>query len=210
MRRISIFDKTKFAELLLIAKGDRSINQYAQQSRITAAHISRLSRSLLDSPPTPQTIKKLADHAYNNITYEDMMAAAGYIPSEDVINEKDNLRLETNDNDFLNISPDIRNFILDEKNHDLIKFIKDMKQQGHSNEIIMEWLLSLSKTLKVMKEKHYPDQEEDIIITWTDDDMLPPHVREEAKKEYPEHKKKKLKEELERNLKDPTLKPPWE
>ncbi|MED3732517.1 XRE family transcriptional regulator [Geobacillus sp. FSL K6-0789] len=73
------FDKQKFAELLEKAKGNRSINHYAQKSGVTSAHISRLLRCLLDSPPTPQTIKKLADHAHNGVTYKDLMEAAGYI-----------------------------------------------------------------------------------------------------------------------------------
>ncbi|MED4979435.1 XRE family transcriptional regulator [Geobacillus stearothermophilus] len=76
------FDKQKFAELLEKAKGNRSINHYAQKSGVTSAHISRLLRCLLDSPPTPQTIKKLADHAHNEVTYEDLMRAAGYIDDD--------------------------------------------------------------------------------------------------------------------------------
>jgi transcriptional regulator with XRE-family HTH domain len=79
VRNISKFDKEKFAFLLNKARGNRSINQYALHSGVTAAHISRLSRGLLDSPPTPQTIKKLAEHAHNNVTYEELMAAAGYL-----------------------------------------------------------------------------------------------------------------------------------
>jgi hypothetical protein len=74
------FDKEKFALLLIKARGERSINQYALHSGVTSAHISRLSRALLDSPPTPQTIGKLAKSAYNGVTYEDFMDAAGYIP----------------------------------------------------------------------------------------------------------------------------------
>lgn len=75
----SDFDKQAFARLLKLAKGNRSINQYALHSGVSAAHISRLMRGKLTSPPTPQTIKRLADHAYNEITYEQLMAAAGYL-----------------------------------------------------------------------------------------------------------------------------------
>ena len=74
-----MFNKTKFALLLKQAKGaERSINQYAIDSGISAAHISRLMRGLLDTPPTPQTIKKLAEFAYGGVTYEQFMEAAGY------------------------------------------------------------------------------------------------------------------------------------
>lgn len=74
-----MFNKTKFALLLKRAKGaERSINQYAIDSGISAAHISRLMRGLLDTPPTPQTIEKLAEFAYGGVTYEQFMEAAGY------------------------------------------------------------------------------------------------------------------------------------
>lgn len=73
------FDKELFADLLKKAKGDRSINQYALHSGVSAAHISRLMRGLLDTPPNPDTIKLLSEKAYNGVTYEDLMAAAGHV-----------------------------------------------------------------------------------------------------------------------------------
>lgn len=74
-----IFDKDKFAQLLDLAKGDRSINQYSLISGVSAAHISRLLRGLLDTPPSPEIIKKLSDRACNDITYYELMDAAGHI-----------------------------------------------------------------------------------------------------------------------------------
>ncbi|NPV27089.1 MAG: hypothetical protein HPY81_06495 [Firmicutes bacterium] len=73
------FNKFEFARLLNIAKGQRSINQYGLQSEVDPGYISRLLRGLVDSPPLPPTIKKLADKAHNEITYEDLMVAAGYL-----------------------------------------------------------------------------------------------------------------------------------
>lgn len=84
---ITRFDKNKFANLLAIAKGDRSINQYALHSGVTSAHISRLLRGLLDTPPGPKTIKKLAKHAHNGVTYNDLMEAVGYFPEGDSSNQ---------------------------------------------------------------------------------------------------------------------------
>lgn len=84
------FNKEKFADLLNTAKGRRSINQYAADSDVTSAHISRLLRSLLDTPPSPQTIRKLADSAENDITYFELMAAAGHLQES----EERNKRLE--------------------------------------------------------------------------------------------------------------------
>lgn len=73
------FNKTEFAQLLEKAKGDRSINQYANETGVSAAHISRFLRELIQSPPTPETISKLVLKAYNGVTYKDMMIAAGYL-----------------------------------------------------------------------------------------------------------------------------------
>ncbi|WP_096201929.1 hypothetical protein [Bacillus sp. FJAT-45350] len=76
---MSKFNKELFAELLKKAQGKRSLNNYARQSGVTSAHISRLLRCLLDTAPNPSTIKKLANAAQNDISYTDLMEAAGYI-----------------------------------------------------------------------------------------------------------------------------------
>jgi SOS-response transcriptional repressor LexA len=75
------FDKKLFSQLLNKAKGDRSINQFAMYCGVSSAHISRLLRGLLEGPPTAETIKKISDKAYNNVTYLDLMQAAGYFPA---------------------------------------------------------------------------------------------------------------------------------
>ncbi|MGE5631590.1 MAG: hypothetical protein ACM3TR_10910 [Caulobacteraceae bacterium] len=84
------FDKHKFSELLLRAKGERSINQYALHCGVSAAHISRLVRELIDTSPNPETIRKFADKAYNGVTYKQLMEAAGYIESETTFINKTN------------------------------------------------------------------------------------------------------------------------
>ena len=73
------FDLVTFAILLEKAKGDRSINQYANTIGISAAHISRLLRRLVNAPPSPETINKFASGAYNGVTYGELMLAAGHI-----------------------------------------------------------------------------------------------------------------------------------
>ncbi len=74
-----MFDKHKFGRLLMKAVGDRSLNEYGRLTGISAAHISRLTRGLLDAPPNPQTIKQLAAYAANGVTYEEMMVTAGHL-----------------------------------------------------------------------------------------------------------------------------------
>lgn len=77
-----LFNKEAFANLLDKAKGDRSINQYANETGVSAAHISRFLRQMIDSPPTPETISKFSKYAANGVTYRDLMIAAGYISEE--------------------------------------------------------------------------------------------------------------------------------
>jgi transcriptional regulator with XRE-family HTH domain len=73
------FNKEEFAHLLERAKGDRSINNFANETGVSAAHISRFLRKMIASPPTPETISKFAAKAYNEVTYHDLMIAAGHI-----------------------------------------------------------------------------------------------------------------------------------
>lgn len=77
------FNKELFAELLNKAKGeDRSINKYAAEIDISPAHISRLLRNLIDTAPYPETISKFAQGAYNGVSYDMLMQAAGHIIKE--------------------------------------------------------------------------------------------------------------------------------
>ncbi|MBP2644444.1 MAG: hypothetical protein H6Q67_2331 [Firmicutes bacterium] len=76
---MSAFDKAKFAELLKKAQGERSINQYWLESEVSATYISKLLRRLVQTPPGPQIIQKLAAKAHNGVTYQDFMIAAGHI-----------------------------------------------------------------------------------------------------------------------------------
>lgn len=78
----NVFNKESFALLLERSKGDRSINQYANETGVSAAHISRFLRQMIDAPPTPETISKLAAKAYNEVTYQDLMVAAGHLAEQ--------------------------------------------------------------------------------------------------------------------------------
>jgi hypothetical protein len=92
-KKSSVFNKEKFAELLDRAKGNRSINKYAEEADISAAHISRFLRQMIDTPPTPETISKLSLKAYNDVSYRDFMIAAGHI---DVDNNAELLTFQNN------------------------------------------------------------------------------------------------------------------
>ncbi|MFK7695327.1 S24 family peptidase [Paenibacillus sp. HJGM_3] len=79
---MSGFQKERFAELLKTAIGRRSLNKYADQAGVSNAHVSRLMRCLIAKAPEPETIKKLAEAAHNDVTYDMLMEAAGHYTEE--------------------------------------------------------------------------------------------------------------------------------
>ncbi|ARK32447.1 hypothetical protein [Halalkalibacter krulwichiae] len=81
------FNKEEFAVLLQQAKGNRSINNFANETGVSAAHISRFLRQMIASPPTPETISKFAAKAHNEVTYKDLMVAAGHIAKNEATDE---------------------------------------------------------------------------------------------------------------------------
>ena len=76
----SSFNRQQFSILLKRAMGTRSINQFALHTGVSAAYISKLLRQLVTTSPNPPIIAKLAEKAYNHVTYADFMEAAGYLP----------------------------------------------------------------------------------------------------------------------------------
>lgn len=99
MNKENTFNKELFAQLLDRAKGDRSINRFAEDTGVSAAHISRFLRNLIDAAPSPETISKLSSESYNDISYRDLMAAAGHIA---LIGKNDSVGFEDLEDDEKN------------------------------------------------------------------------------------------------------------
>jgi len=99
------FDLVTFAILLEKAKGDRSINQYANTIDISAAHISRLLRKLVKAPPSPDTINKFASSACNGVTYSELMLAAGHIDdkTEETSTENNRIKIIESEKKFFQV-----------------------------------------------------------------------------------------------------------
>lgn len=98
MNNETTFNKEEFAALLDRAKGsDRSINQYANETGVSAAHISRFLRQMIDAPPTPETISKFTDKAWGGVSYMDMMVAAGHISEDNDRVEEDSPQSRRNE-----------------------------------------------------------------------------------------------------------------
>jgi transcriptional regulator with XRE-family HTH domain len=74
-----MFDKLRFKKILEDALGDRKTTEYAEESGVNRTYLSKYLNLRLDSPPGPEIIKRLAEKAHNNVTYEDLMNAAGFL-----------------------------------------------------------------------------------------------------------------------------------
>lgn len=90
MNEEAIFNKDLFSTLLNKARGKRSINQFANETGVSAAHISRFSRCLLNAPPSPETISKLSSKAHGGVSYKDLMVAAGHIDVAEPVDDEEN------------------------------------------------------------------------------------------------------------------------
>lgn len=84
-----MYDLDLLIDLIKAAKGYRSLNQFAKECAVDAGNISRLLNKKSSQPPRPGTLKKIADHAHNNVTYDKLMMAAGYINIDDAEENSD-------------------------------------------------------------------------------------------------------------------------
>ena len=81
------FDKLTFAKVLSAAKGNRSINQFGTACNVDPGYLSRLLRGLLNGPPGPAILARIAAQADNGITYRDLMLAAGILSPDEELTE---------------------------------------------------------------------------------------------------------------------------
>lgn len=78
----NMFDQSTFSDLLKKAIGSRKQKEFASEIGISPAHLSRILNHRFDTPPSIDTLKKIAASAENNISYQELLEACGYI-SED-------------------------------------------------------------------------------------------------------------------------------
>lgn len=112
------FDKVKFSEILVKIKNSYgSINQMAEKSEVTSAYLSKLIRLMYDNAPSPEILKKIANHSNNLTSYDELMKVCGYIE-----NDYSNLKVE--------LEKELYKFDLTEDEyHDAINcFMNDSKQ----------------------------------------------------------------------------------
>ena len=77
-----MFSKKIFSMLLEKAKGPRSWRQFAADCDISYVQMRKLVQGEQENPPRPKLIRKLADHAFDDVDLEDFMFAAGMARGE--------------------------------------------------------------------------------------------------------------------------------
>jgi len=78
---MSTFNRPRLSVVLTTALDGRLMSEYAHDAGVSLTYVSELIRQERMNPPQPKTLKKLALAARGGITYEDLMSAAGHLPS---------------------------------------------------------------------------------------------------------------------------------
>lgn len=81
------FDQTTFSKLLANAIGSRRKKDFASLIGISAEHLSRIINQKYSTPPSIDTLKKIATYADNNVTYQELLEACGYISEKDALSD---------------------------------------------------------------------------------------------------------------------------
>lgn len=73
------FNKETFSKILKSAIGtNRTITEFSNECNVARPYISKFLNCKLDTPPSPETISKMASASRNNISEADLLVAAGY------------------------------------------------------------------------------------------------------------------------------------
>lgn len=108
-----MFNTELLSSLIKKSQGDISLNNFAGQCKISSSTLSRIINNKNSCPPAPGTLQKIAFAAHNGVTYDDLMAAAGYMNADEIPKELQNTA----------------NTVLSEKDEkDIAKRIEDLKE----------------------------------------------------------------------------------
>lgn len=76
------FDKKKFADVFSRAIGTRNQAEFAKEANLSRALVSKYLHCHVDKAPYTVTVKKIAAVAANNVSFDELMLAAGYDPKK--------------------------------------------------------------------------------------------------------------------------------
>lgn len=75
---MSEFNQQAFIEILKKAIGTRQHKIFATEIEVSPTHLSRMLNPTYTGQPSLATLEKIAEHAENAVTYQELLAAAGY------------------------------------------------------------------------------------------------------------------------------------
>lgn len=133
-----MFQKEKFQTCLLQARGKRTNETFSKESGVSRAYISAYLNLKRNEPPTPEIIRRLAKASQNNVTYENLMIAAGFI------DENHNL-------DSLNVDEKSTENSLNSKKNNLLADIETLSPESKKELEKYVQLLKLKDTIDKSK-----------------------------------------------------------
>ena len=77
----SQFDKSAFSILLKRALGNRTQKSFAEDIQISKEHLSRLVTQKRETPPTIDTLTKIALNSQNRVSLQELLSVCGYDPN---------------------------------------------------------------------------------------------------------------------------------
>lgn len=132
-----MFNKDELSKLILTAKGDRSINQFARDAGVDSGHLSRVINKKIKAAPKAPYLKQLAIAAHNNITYESLLDASGHLTN---LSEDEKYYIKQTDYAILKKKEKIANSIIET----LIEN-KVITNENELTEKKSEWVIDILK-----------------------------------------------------------------
>ncbi|MEY8492860.1 helix-turn-helix transcriptional regulator [Lachnospiraceae bacterium 29-91] len=81
----SHFDKAALSLLIKRALGNRTQKSFAEDIQLSKEHLSRLIQQKRDTPPTIDTLGKIAANSQNTVSIKELLSVCGYDPNTVVI-----------------------------------------------------------------------------------------------------------------------------
>jgi len=75
------FDKSALSLLIKKALGNRTQKSFAEDIQLSKEHLSRLITQKRESPPTINTLVKIAANSQNTVSLKELLSACGYDPN---------------------------------------------------------------------------------------------------------------------------------
>lgn len=173
-----MFDKKKFSDTLLKARGNRTNADYSKESGVSRAYISGYLNEKIDNPPSPDVIKRLSSVAISNISYEDLMIAAGYIPDKEqfIDDHYDDIFKEISEKLFKKHKENLTK-IWSKSNIDDKNLIDNIEKSINSKEFDIKLLYTLIDKIELDENNNI-----NVLFRLSDKELNRPETEEELKK----------------------------